>query len=139
MYRGSIAALRANKTRAINEQLGKLGTEDSASALAWLKANVRDQAGRWGLSKTDRAAIGEALDHFQANPDALTDALSKKDNPDAQPDRDVQRLHALTSAPAKLLSPKSPIGRANDTLQLLTLALNNGNTAYLVLQRTVPT
>ncbi|MCT7305257.1 glutamate cyclase domain-containing protein [Ralstonia wenshanensis] len=130
MYRGSIAALRANKTRAINEQLGKLGTEDSASALAWLKANVRDQAGRWGLSKTDRAAIGEALDHFQANPDALTVALSKKDNPDAQTERDVQRLQALTSAPAKLLSPKSPIGRANDTLQLLTLALNNGNTAY---------
>lgn len=130
MYRGSIAALRANKTRAINEQLGKLGTEDSAAALAWLKTNVRDQAGRWGLSKPDRAAIGEALDHFQANPDALSAALSKKGNPDAQTDRDVQRLQALTSAPAKLLSPKSAIGRANDTLQLLTLALNNGNTAY---------
>ena len=131
MYRGSIAALRANKTRAINAQLGKLGTEDAASALAWLKTNVRGQAGRWGLSQTDRAAIGEAIDRFQANPDALTAALSKKDNPEAQKnDRDVQRLQTLMSVPTKLLSPKSAIGRANDTLQLLTLALNNGNTAY---------
>ncbi|ATG21673.1 hypothetical protein CO705_17205 [Ralstonia pickettii] len=131
IYRGGIAALRANKARAINEQLGKLGTEDSAAALAWLKTNVRGQAGRWGISRADRAAIGEAIDHFQSNPDALTAALARKDDPAAQKsDPDVQRLQALLGAPGKLLSPKSFTGRANDTLQLLTLALNNGNTAY---------
>ena len=130
MYRGSIAALRANKTRAINAQVGKLGTEDSGSALTWLKTNLSDHGRRWGVTKGDRQTIAEAVARFQDNPDALTAALGKVDDPKAKDDPDVQALLALKGAPGKLLSPKSPVGRANDTLQLLTLALNNGNTAY---------
>lgn len=130
IYRGSIAALRANKARAVSDQIGKLGTENSDSALAWLKTNMADHGRRWGVTKGDRQTIADAVAHFQDNPDALTAALSKIDDPKAKDDPDVQALLALKGAPGKLLSPKSPVGRANDTLQLLTLALNNGNTAY---------
>ncbi|MCT7298256.1 DUF4392 domain-containing protein [Ralstonia sp. CHL-2022] len=130
MYRGGIAALRANKTRAVSDQVGKLGTEDSDSALAWLKTNMSDHGRRWGVTKGDRQTIADAVARFQDNPDALAGALSKVDDPKAKDDPDVQALLALKGAPGKLLSPKSPVGRANDTLQLLTLALNNGNTAY---------
>ncbi|CAJ0736089.1 Glutamate racemase [Ralstonia edaphis] len=130
MYRGGIAALRANKTRAVSDQVGKLGTEDSDAALAWLKTNMSDHGRRWGVTKSDRQTIADAVTRFQDNPDALTAALSKVDDPKAKDDPDVQALLALKGAPGKLLSPKSPVGRANDTLQLLTLALNNGNTAY---------
>ncbi|CAJ0706223.1 Glutamate racemase [Ralstonia edaphis] len=130
MYRGGIAALRANKTRAVSDQVGKLGTEDSDAALAWLKTNMSDHGRRWGVTKSDRQTIADAVTRFQDNPDALMAALSKVDDPKAKDDPDVQALLALKGAPGKLLSPKSPVGRANDTLQLLTLALNNGNTAY---------
>ena len=130
MYRGGIAALRANKTRAASDQISKLGTEDSDLALAWLKANMSDHGRRWGVTKGDRQSIADAVARFQSNPDALTAALAKVDDPKAKADPDVQALLALKGAPGKLLSPKSPVGRTNDTLQLLTLALNNGNTAY---------
>lgn len=122
VYRGSVAMAR---TVHANKVIRRAGSHSPAD-IAWLRRTLTEKPGTaaWGINEANQKKFSEALDKlndYAHNPD-------KKNLPEAA-DKIREAQAVLGTVGTSILTPDTPAGRVNDTLQLTTLAINNGNTA----------
>lgn len=122
IYRGSVAMAR---TVHANKVIRRAASHTPAD-IAWLRRTLTEKPGTavWGINEANQQKFTKALDQladYAHNP-------GKKNLPEAAGKiRDAQV--AIGTVGTSILTPDTPAGRVNDTLQLTTLAINNGNTA----------
>jgi hypothetical protein len=121
IYRGSVAMAR---TVHANKVIRRAGTHAPAD-IAWLRRALTEKPGTavWGINDKNQQKFARALDQLEA----YAHHADKKNQPEA-PDKIREAQAVIGTIGASLLTPDTRAGQVNDTLQLATLAINNGNT-----------
>lgn len=121
IYRGSVAmgrTLRANKVTS-------RAASHSLADIAWLRKVLTSERSTraWGINDANRDKFAKAIDDLHK----YGHDPKVKDTPEGR--EKVKAAQAvLATVGGALLTPDTWAGRINDTLQLGTLAINNGNT-----------
>ncbi|WP_427306527.1 LWXIA domain-containing protein [Cupriavidus sp. H39] len=121
IYRGSVAM---GRTLHANKVIRRAGTHAPAD-IAWLRRTLTEKPGTavWGINDKNQQKFAKALDQLEA----YAHHADKKDLPEA-PDKIREAQAVIGTIGASMLTPDTRAGQVNDSLQLATLAINNGNT-----------